>query len=70
MLNIFDNSQRSWKDMRHRPKDYQISHYLVNGSDFEIKTLSKIEGFIWFKKGSLLLKHPVYSCILNLSSQN
>ena len=45
--------------MRHRLKDNQISHYQVNGSNFEMKKLSKIEGFIWISKGSQLLKHPV-----------
>ena len=34
--NFFDNSKRRYNDMRNRLKDNQISHYLVNGSDFEV----------------------------------
>ena len=41
----------------------QIAHYLMNRSDFEIKIVQKIECLICISKGSLLLKHPVYSII-------
>ena len=60
MLNIFDTNSRSLIELRHRLKNDQISHYLLNGSDSEIKTLSQIKGFICFSNGSLLLKYPVF----------
>jgi len=55
MENIFEKSSK-----RPRIEYYQISHYLVNSSDFEILILKKIGCLIGISKCPLLLKHPVY----------
>ena len=59
MVNVFDASSLSSKDMRQWLRYNQIAHYLMSRSDFEIKIVRKIKCLICISKGSLLLKHPV-----------
>ena len=60
MVNVFDASSLSSKDMTQWLRYNQIAHYQMNRSDFEIKIVQKIECLICISKGSLLLKHPVH----------
>ena len=59
MVNVFDASSLSSKDMRQWLRYNQIAHYLMSKSDFEIKIVQKIKCLICISKGLLLLKHPV-----------
>ena len=61
MVNVFDASSLSSKHMRQWLRYNQIAHYLMSRSDFEIKIVQKIKCLICISKGSLLLKHPVYT---------